>query len=146
MELDWYCTGMLGIGHQSCLGILWSLKRLLSSLGKQRNPCQDVWFLIVNIQANRISNVSSVITKIFNPYKYWTVTSQPFIKHLVIQCLFCLLSVYCSNVVRFSVSFVWFSVFFCSISCSTIQCFSVLILELYSRYFEPHKQQPSGSQ
>ncbi len=51
------------------------------------------------------------------------------------------------------------SVFFSSIQCFLLfnslfdhsvfdssVYFSVLILELYSRYFDPHKQQPSGSQ
>ncbi len=38
---------------------------LMSPLGRQWNPRQNVWFLIVNIQTNRVAIVSSIITKIF---------------------------------------------------------------------------------
>jgi hypothetical protein len=63
------------------LGVFYGfIKRpLLSLLEKQRNRHHDVWFLIINIQVNGVSIVRSVITKIFNPCKYWTVTVQPFI-------------------------------------------------------------------
>ncbi len=40
-------------------------KLLMSPLGRQRNPRQNIWLLIVNIQEYRIAIVSSVITKIF---------------------------------------------------------------------------------
>ncbi len=77
-------------------------------------------------EQNRVAIVNSVITKIFNPFKYSTVTIQPFRKTLnhsvpvllivsfIIQLLFVLFSfVWFRALVRlFSV---WlFSVFFCS--------------------------------
>jgi hypothetical protein len=77
MELDWYCTDIIEMRHQCWYRLLWIFKRLLASpLGRQRSPHQSVWFLILNIQANRVAIVSSVITKIFNPSKYRTVTIQ----------------------------------------------------------------------
>jgi hypothetical protein len=49
----------------------------VSPLEKQRNGQHDIWCLITNTWANRVVIGSSVITKIFNPCKYWTVTTQP---------------------------------------------------------------------
>ncbi len=78
MELDWYCTGVLGMQQQSCWGALWFFKRpQVSPLERQRNRQQDIWCIITNTRANRVAIVSSLITKIFNPCKYWTVTTQP---------------------------------------------------------------------
>ncbi len=87
MELDWYCNDMLEMRHQ------WIFKRLLVSLlRRQRSPRLNVWFLIVNIWVNRVGIVSSVITKIFNPSKYCTVTTQPLLNDtlLISACI-----VYC---------------------------------------------------
>jgi hypothetical protein len=66
---------------------------------------------------SRVAIVDSVIAKIFNPCKYWTVTIQPFHKtlNLSVPVLF-IASFYGSALVC--------SVFFCSIQCfcSIIQC------------------------
>jgi hypothetical protein len=87
------------------------VKRLhVSQLGRQRNPHQNVWFLIINIQAIKVAIVSSIITKIFKPCKYWTVTNQPFVKTFSNSVsFFYFLPVYCSTFVH--------SLFFCSIQC-----------------------------
>jgi hypothetical protein len=78
MEHDWYCTGVVGVKQQSCWGVLWLFKRpQVSLLEKQRNRQHDIWCLMTNTWANRVAIVSSVITKIFNPCKYWMVTIQP---------------------------------------------------------------------
>jgi hypothetical protein len=46
MELDWYCTGAVGMKQQSCLGVLWFFKRpQVSLLEKQRNQQHDIWSL-----------------------------------------------------------------------------------------------------
>ncbi len=80
MELDWNCTDMSGMRHQSWWRILWILKRpLVILLGRQGNPYHDVCLLSTNIQANRVAIVNSVLTKIFNPCKYWIITIQPFV-------------------------------------------------------------------
>ncbi len=72
MELDWSCTGVLGMRKQSCLGILWFFKRpWVSPLEKQRKRHHDIWCLITNTWANGVAIISSAITKIFNPCKYW---------------------------------------------------------------------------
>ncbi len=137
MEIGWYCTGMLSKRQQSCLGVLWFSKRpIVSLLEKQRNWHHDVWFLIINIQANRVAIESSVITKIFFPCKYWTVTDKPFVWHSVNQYLFCSFQFICSPVVNLfffcSIRLFDYSVFYYSVY------FSVLILKLYSRYFDPY--------
>ncbi len=61
MELDWYCTRVLGMKQQSCWGVLWVFKRpRVSPLEKQRNWQHDIWCLITNTLANRVAIVSSV--------------------------------------------------------------------------------------
>ncbi len=72
---------------------------------------------------NRVAVVNSVITKIFNPCKYWTVTIQPFVKTLnpSVSVLFVtsLLFNFCSlcfllfdSVLLFNYSMCDFSVYF----------------------------------
>jgi hypothetical protein len=137
---------MLGVKHQSWWRVLWFFRRThVSPLGRPGNPRHDVWFLIINIQAKRVAIVSSVITR------YLTLSSIGRSRfNLSGQTLndsvsVLLLSVYCLTVVH--------SVFFYSIQCFLLfdslfdysvfdysVYFSVLILELYSRYFDPHKQ------
>ncbi len=160
MELNWYCTDMLEMRHQCWCGLLWIFKRVLvSPLGRQKSPCQSVWFLIVNIQANRVAFVSSVITKKFNPSKYWSVTIQLlvndtllisacivycqfFIIRLLFDSVFCSIQCFCSTqcFVRFGSFVQYFSVF------ELFSVFSVLILEIFSRYFDPVIHQPTSSQ
>ncbi len=119
MLLNWYCTDMLEMRHQCGCGLLWIFKRLLVSLlGRQRVPPQSVLFLIVNIQADRVAIVSSLITKIFNRSKYWTVTIQLLlndtllISACIVYCQFLLFDVcLCFSVLLYSVLFVWFSAF-----------------------------------
>jgi hypothetical protein len=150
MELGWYCTYILIWGIKANEGFYGFFKSLLV---RQRNPRHDVWFLLINIEANGVATVSSVITKIFNLCKYWKVMIQPFfitpsssVSILLVASLlfdFCLTLF---SIVRFIALFD--SVFDYLVSDNSVY-YSVLILELYSRYFDhlwSHKQQPSGSQ
>jgi hypothetical protein len=102
-------------------------------------------------RANRVEIVKSVITKIFITSKYLTITIQH-LKDTLLFCLYCLLSVFIVQLLLFSAfvrfSFIWFSAF-CSIRCfcsvfKLFGIFSVLILEMYSRYFDPVIQQPKA--
>jgi hypothetical protein len=64
MELDWYCTGAVGMRQHSCGGFLWFFKRpQVSPLEKQRNRQHDICCLITNTRTNRVAIVSSVITR-----------------------------------------------------------------------------------
>jgi magnesium-transporting ATPase (P-type) len=145
MKLDRYCTGVLGMRQQSCWGFLWLFKRRGDNpLKIQRIWQHDIWCIITNTRANRVAIVSSVITKILNPCKYWTVTTQAFVICSVNQCLFYSLPVFfIVNLLFYFHSFCFSFVSICF--CSTIQysivrlfsVFSVLILELYYRYFNP---------
>ncbi len=64
MEFDWYCTGVVGMKHQSCWGVLWFFKRpQVSLLEKQRNRQHDIWCLITNTLENRVAIFSSVFTR-----------------------------------------------------------------------------------
>ncbi len=152
MELDCYCTDMLKVRHQSWWGLLWTF----SSLKRQRSPCQYVRFHTFNIQANLVATVSSVIAKIFNHSKCWMVTVEFLLNDTLLnQCLYCLLPVFIVWLLFTSVP-LFVSVFylmqcFCSIwfFCSVLELFgifSVLILKMYSRYFDPIIHQPSSSQ
>jgi hypothetical protein len=124
MELDWYCTGSVGMKQQSCWGVLWFFKRpQVSPLEKQINWQHDIWCLITNTWANRVEIVSSVITTYLTLAKHRTVTIQPtdlFMRSaslIRIRCQFicCFLSVL--FVPRFD------SILLCWICfCSTIQC------------------------
>ncbi len=127
----WSTFGLISMRQKSCCGVLWFFKRpLVSLLDKQRNPHCDVWFFIINIQANWVAIVSSVITKISNPCKYWTVTIQPIVKHSLIQSLFCLLPFYCLSVIH-SVSFCSIQCFFWLIRCLIIQCLIIQYIFLF---------------
>jgi hypothetical protein len=77
------------------------------------------------------------MAKIFNPCKYWIVTIQPFVKTLnySVPVLF-IASFYGLTLVR-SFSIVRFSTLFDSVFNYSVY-FSVLILELYSRYLNPY--------
>jgi hypothetical protein len=102
--------------------------------GKTKKLSQDIWFLTNNIQANRVAIVSSIITKIFN---LASIGRSRFNLSFNIQW--------------FSVCFVRYQLLFdCCLSCFILfdfivqlfmfdnsVYFSVLILELYSRYFDP---------
>jgi hypothetical protein len=91
MEQDWYCTDMLEMRYQCWWGLGFFKWLLVSPLERQRSLRHNVWFLIVNIQANRVTVVSSIITKIFNPSKYWMVTIQPLLNDtlLISACINC---------------------------------------------------------
>ncbi len=108
----------------------------MSPLGRQRSPHQTVWFLIVNNQTNRVAIVSSIITKKFNPCKYWKVTIQLFVKPLnnsvpVVYCQFYFLTfVFCCLIQ----CFVRFSALFDTVLCS-IQCFVQFNVRLFSVFF-----------
>jgi hypothetical protein len=113
---------------------------------KQRNWQHVIWCRTTSAWANRVTIVSSVITKIFYPCKHWTVMIQPHfvmfsesINSYSLPVLLLLSVVWFSSYIRFcSALFDWL--------CSVIQCliirllgvFYVLILELCSRYFDPH--------
>ncbi len=115
MELDWYCTDMLKMRHQCWCGLLWIFKRLLVSLlGRQRSPHQNVWFLIFNIQANRVAIVSTIITKDIYPWQVLDSHNSTCFETTV-PCIV-IASFYCSTFALFSVYaieclFVWFSSF-----------------------------------
>ncbi len=141
MELHWYSTRVLGMKQQSCWGALWF----------SRGHKHDIWCLMTNTQANRVAIVSSVITKILNPCKYWTVMTQPSVYMFSVYLYSLLVFYYCPSVVWFSlVSVLFLSDSLCSIIRCWILClfsvFSVLILELYSRYFDPHNNNHPASQ
>jgi hypothetical protein len=129
MELNWYCTGVLGMKQQSCWGVLWFFKRpWILPLEKQRNRQYDIWCLITNAWANRVAIFSFVITKIFNPYKHWMVTIQPSVLYVQgISVYLFLLPVFCrcSSVVPFSFASV---LFLFNLLCS-IQCLLILFIK-----------------
>jgi hypothetical protein len=120
------------------LGDSMVFQKAMSPREKQRNQQHVIWCFKTNTQANRVAIVSSVIIKIFNPCKHWTVTIQPSVYMISKSVFIC----YFSAVVRFSFVSVLF--LFNSI-CLIIRCsiliysvlFPVLILALYSRYFDP---------
>jgi hypothetical protein len=103
-----------------------------------------------------VAIVSSVSAKIFNPSKCWRVTIQLLLHDTLLnQCLYCLLPVFIVWLLFVSVLLfdsVFYSLLcFCSIRffCSVFESFSicsVLILEMYSWYFDPVKHQSSSSQ
>jgi hypothetical protein len=153
MKLDWYCTGVLGMKQQSCWGVLWFFKRpRVSPLERQRNRQHDIWCLITNTGTNRGEIVCSLITKIFNPCKHWTVTIQPsvlYVQWISVYSYF--LPVFsCSSVVRFSFFLfcrVWFNLFDYSVLEYLLDSvFFCLMLEFYSRYFDPHNKNHPASQ
>jgi hypothetical protein len=154
MELNWSCTGAVGVRQQSCWGVLWFFKRTqVSSLEKQRNWQHNLWLLITNTCANRVAIVSCVITIHFtlanmgeSPFnlQICLCSVKPFNRN------WCQFSCYC-----FSVQYIHFlshSILFCFVRSAFVQLFvnsvlfSDLILKLYSKYFNPqnHKHQPSG--
>jgi hypothetical protein len=83
-----------------------------------------------------------VITRIFNPCKYWTVTIQTFLKTPSNSVSVLFIASYCSTFVCTVFSFVRFSALFNSVFDYSVFDYSVyffvLILELYSRYFDPY--------
>jgi hypothetical protein len=121
----WKVTGkrsdMIDMSHQSWWGLLWIFQKgTCEPAGKAKKPSSWHWFLIINIQSNMVAIVSSIITKIFNPRKYWMVTIQPFIKTLrnSVSVLFIasLLFDFCS------ICFLLFDSVLCLIQCSISQC------------------------
>jgi hypothetical protein len=115
---------------------------LFSLLEKQKGSCLHIRCHSFNTWANRVATVSSVITKIFNPCEYWTVMAQPSVYLFSVYSYLLPVFCYCSSVVWFSLISV---LFLFSSLCLIVQCliiwlfsvFSVLELELYSRYFDP---------
>ncbi len=88
-------------------------------------------------EQNRVAVVNSVITKILNLCKYWTVTIQPFHKTLnhsvpvLFNTSFIVWLLFVFPLLFKSGLFVW------SFSIRLYNVFSVLILELHSWYFDP---------
>ncbi len=131
--------------QQSCGGFYGFFKRpLVSPLEKIRNRQHDIWCLITNTWANRVAIVSSVITKIFNPCKNWTVMIQP----SVLLCsvnqfirILCQFFCYCYQCHSILFCFVWFT--FVWLFSVQFFVYSVLffcpVTEMYSRYFDPYK-------
>jgi hypothetical protein len=78
--------------------------------GKAKNPSSEcsMFHIVINIQADRFAMVSSVITKIFNPSKYWMVTNQLLLNDtlLISACIVQFFFVQCL-----------FATAFCSIQC-----------------------------
>jgi hypothetical protein len=106
--------------------------------GKTNKP--TVWLLMpheLTHRQNRVAIVNSVMAKIFNPCKYWIVTIQPFVKTLNYSVPVLFIAIfYCLTLVR-SFYIVRFSTLFDSVFNYAVY-FSVLILELYSRYLNPY--------
>jgi hypothetical protein len=134
---------------QSCWGVLWISKRpQVSPLEIQRNWQHDTWCLMTNTQANRVSIVSSVITRYLTLANKGQSTFHPsvfvHVQFSVYPLLFiCCYSTYCqlfSDFLSFLLfDYLWY--YFClvrSVFFDYSVSFSVLILELYSRYFKPH--------
>ncbi len=83
--------------------------------------------LRTNTQAEQGCNCHSVITKIFNPRKYWIVTIQPFFgRHSSIQWLYCLLLVFIVQL--FFIQYLCLIRCFCLIQCF-VRLFSVQIIQ-----------------
>jgi hypothetical protein len=131
--------------QQSCWGVLWFFKRPQVRLPKrQRNQQHDIWCLITNNWVNTVAIVSSVFIKIFNPCTYWMVTTQPFV-HMFSESVFVSIRCQFSVIVYLLFDFICF---FCAlihfVQLFSVQLFvysvyfSVLIMELYSRYFNPY--------
>jgi hypothetical protein len=89
-------------------------------LKKQRNWQHGFWCLITNTRANRVGIVSSVITKIFNPCKYWT---QPSV-YIFSESVFVFLPRQFTVIVQLLFNFHLLLFFFCSFR--PVQLFSAL--------------------
>jgi hypothetical protein len=99
--------------------------------GKARKLQHDTWCLITNTQANRVAIVSSIIIKIFNSCKHWTVTIQPAVfmfSETVSNCIRCQFSVTVHQLFDFHS----FLLCFCSI---LFVKFISIWLFVYSVYF-----------
>ncbi len=151
MELDWYCTGAVGMKQQSCWGALWFFKRpQVSPMEKQRNWQHVIWCLITNTWANRVAIVNSVITRYLTLANFGRSQFNLWIVHvqwISYSYLFASFSCHCSSVVRFS--FIRFCSILFDYSVSVIcllSVFSVLRLELYSKYFYPQINNHPASQ
>jgi hypothetical protein len=161
MELDWYCTGATGMKQKSCWGVLWFFKRpQVTLLEKQRNWQHDICCLITNTWVNRVAIVSSAITRYltlanigWSPFtlQYLFVFSASVFNRICCQFICCCLTVVFITlpVVFIHVHSLLFDCLHFASVCST--CFvwlfsviSVLILELYSKYFNPTYHQPSS--
>ncbi len=120
MDLDWYCTDMLKVRHLCRCGFLWSFR----SLKRQRSPRQHVQFLTFNIQANRVTFVSSIITKIFNPSKCCMVTIQLVLNDtlFISACI-----VYCQIYIVWLLFFQCFHLIQCFICCSAFVWFDSFV-------------------
>ncbi len=153
MDLDWYCTAMLKVRHLCRCGLLWTF----SLLKRQTSPRQYVWFHTFNIQAKQGYNCQfRNCAKIFNLRKCWTVTIQLLLNEtLLISACYCYCQLFITRLLfvqcfLFDSVFIWCSAFssiwfFCSVFKLFSVC-SILILEMYSRYFGPVKHQSSSSQ
>ncbi len=150
MDLDWNCTDMLKMWHQCQCG------HELSARWKDREALVSTSdFTHSTFRQNRVVIASSIIAKVFNPSKCWTVTIQLilndtlFNQYLLLFLAsyslfdFCLSQCSCSIQCLFDVVLL-FDLFFCSVIELFSVC-SVLILEMCSRDFDPLKHQSSSS-
>ncbi len=163
MELDWYCTGVVGMKQQSCWGVLWISKRpQVSPAGNAKKP--TAWHLVPNNEhpGKQDCNCQFRNHKIFNPCKHRTVTIHPSV-FVHVQCVSFQSSLVASlSVVIYQLLFNILPIVFAFASLVSVQLppylllfwsncivwlfsvrlvgviFSVLILELYSRYFDPN--------
>jgi hypothetical protein len=158
MELNWYCIEVIGMKQQAA-GEFYGFSRGHKWAGwksKETNSMTSDASEQTPGQIHRVAIVNSVITKILNPYKHWMVMIQPLVLYvrwisvhsllyllpvsiLIVQLfnshlfLFCLCSIHFLRL--FSVQLFVYSVLF-----------SILILKLDSRYFDPHFNNHLGSQ
>ncbi len=151
MELDWYCTGAVYMKQESCWGVLRFFKRpQVSLLKKQRNWQHDICCLITNTWANRVAIVRSVIARSLTlPNIGWSPFSLQYLFIFSASVLIVILSLSVNLLLFVSCYFSPYQLFqfvfihFCLITSCFVWLFdysvsfSVLILELYSRYFDP---------
>ncbi len=163
MELDWYYTGVAGMKQQSCWGGSMDFQEATSEpAGNAKKP--TAWHLVPNNEhpGKQDCNCQFRNHKIFNPCKHRTVTIYPSV-FVHVQCVSFQSSLFASlSVVIHQLLFNILPIVFALASLVSVQLplylllfwsncivwlfsvrlvsviFSVLILELYSRYLDPH--------
>jgi hypothetical protein len=157
MEFDWCCTGWLLRSNKAASGFFGFQKTTSEPAGKEGSLKHDIWCLITNTWANRVVIVNSVITRYLTLAKVgWstfalqscscTIQLHLILHHKLFICcyslsclLFCIrVQPFCSVILNsflFSVRPICFVFDYLIFDYSF---FFVLILEMCSRYFNPH--------
>ncbi len=143
--------------QQSCGGFFGFQRATSEPAGKEGNLQHDIWCLVTNTWANRVVIVYCVITIYLTPAKVGQSTfalqfcpcaSAPnpaslFVASLLLAIYLLLFIILPVVLYLYLIILLWFqvhsgcSVLSCSVSSnySIIECYSVLILEMCSRYF-----------